>query len=97
MSRGEAVHAGSPLTRYTFPMLKPTARRAAIALFAALSVAPALQAQGSGAGGGAVDVRPPAPTDPGKPNYIVPYLLVFVLAAAAVGLSVLPSQRTHQD
>lgn len=44
-----------------------------------------------------VDVRPPAPTDPGKPNVIVPYLLMFLLGAAAIGLAVMPSQRTHQD
>ncbi len=43
------------------------------------------------------DFRPPAPTDPGKPNVIVPYLLTFVLGGVTVGLAVLPSGRTHQD
>lgn len=42
-------------------------------------------------------VRPPAPADPGKPSLIVPYALTLVFAAAAVGLAVLPSARTHQD
>lgn len=43
------------------------------------------------------DIRPPAPNEAEKPSLIVPYLLVFLLGGAAVGLSVLPSQRTHQD
>lgn len=43
------------------------------------------------------DVRPPAPAEPGKPALVVPYLLIFALGAAAVGLAVMPSHRTHQD
>lgn len=43
------------------------------------------------------DVRPPAPTDPGKPSIVGPYLLMFVLVGAAIGLAVMPSGRTHQD
>lgn len=43
------------------------------------------------------DVRPPAPADPEKAAIAVPYVLTFVLGAAAVALAVLPSGRTHQD
>ena len=46
---------------------------------------------------GVQDVRPPAPSDPGKPSVMIPYALVLVLGGAAVGLSILPSQRTHHD
>lgn len=43
------------------------------------------------------DIRPPAPSEPEKQNIVVPYLLLFAIAGAAVGLAVFPSGRTHQD
>lgn len=43
------------------------------------------------------DVRPPAPSDPGKPAIVMPYLLTFVLGGLAVGLAVMPSGRSHQN
>lgn len=62
-----------------------------------LMLSGAAVAQNNAPASAPVDVRPPAPTDPGKPNVIVPYLLMFLLGAAAIGLAVMPSQRTHQD
>jgi hypothetical protein len=53
--------------------------------------------QAPGKGAPPKDVRPPAPTDPGKPAVVVPYLLTFVLGGLAVGLAVMPSGRSHQD
>lgn len=43
------------------------------------------------------DIRPPAPSAPEKQNIIVPYLLLFAIGGAAVGLAIFPSGRTHQD
>jgi hypothetical protein len=45
----------------------------------------------------AVEVRAPAPADPGNPPFFLVYLAGFGLSAAAVGLAVMPSKRTHQD
>lgn len=46
---------------------------------------------------GPVEIRPPAPADPGKYNIIVPYLIAALLGSAAIGLAIMPSKRTHQD
>ena len=45
----------------------------------------------------AVEVRAPAPADPGNPPFVLVYLAGFGLSAAAVGLAIMPSKRTHQD
>lgn len=42
-------------------------------------------------------IRPPSPGDPTPPNTIIIYVAVLLLGGAALGLTILPSRRTHQD
>ncbi len=42
-------------------------------------------------------ILPPDPGNPTPPNTGLLYLVLFVFLGAAVGLSILPSPRTHQD
>lgn len=67
---------------------------ALVLLGGALISSPA-HAQGSGAP--AKDIRPPSPAEPGKPNVVGTAVLGFVLGAAALGVAMMPSKRTHQD
>ncbi len=74
---------------------------AGLLLVAALAPASAL-AQGSSALNNSqtpaeARVLPPDPGNPTPPNTGLLFLLLFVFLGAAVGLSILPSQRTHQD
>lgn len=81
---------------YTFRMRSTLIRGAIIGTIALTSFSGVASAQNAPRNS-ASDVRPPAPADPGKPNQIVSYALVFLLAAAALGLSVMPSGRSHQN
>ncbi len=60
--------------------------------------APAMGQVSFDSGSSAADqVRAPAPGDPAPANTLVIYAVVLALGAAALGLSVLPSRRGHQD
>ncbi|HVZ93582.1 MAG TPA: hypothetical protein VG797_03640 [Phycisphaerales bacterium] len=43
------------------------------------------------------DVRPPAPGETENPMYPAVYLIGLALAVVAVGVTIMPSKRTHQD
>lgn len=43
------------------------------------------------------DIRPPAPGTPEKPITAAIYVLGFALAIVAIGATIMPSQRSHQD
>lgn len=43
------------------------------------------------------EVRPPAPGDPEKPIFPATYAMGIVLALVAVGATIMPSRRSHQD
>lgn len=42
-------------------------------------------------------MRPPLPQKQDKPPFIMPWLLITALVAAAVGANMIPSKRGHQD
>lgn len=52
---------------------------------------------GVGAGAGSREVRPPAPSDPGKPSAILYYGVALVAGGIAYAIAIMPSKRTHQD
>ncbi len=43
------------------------------------------------------DIRPPAPGTPEKPITPLIYVMGFALAIVAIGATIMPSQRSHQD
>lgn len=55
------------------------------------------QNAGGAADGQPVDVRPPAPANVGEPSVMGPYAVFLLVAAGVLVLSIMPSQRTHQD
>lgn len=67
-----------------------------VAAAAVVISTPAALAQ-TGATQASKQVRPPDPGNPTPPNLVVIYLLLIALFGGAVGLSIMPSQRTHQD
>lgn len=65
-----------------------TIKACVLAGIATLLLASAASAQGA---------RPQLPDEPAEPSVPLYLFIGLVFAAAAVGLTVLPSQRTHQD
>ena len=55
------------------------------------------QAQQNAPGATSGGLRPPVPQRPDDPPRWIYYLTVAAMGAAAIGVSVLPSKRGHQD
>jgi hypothetical protein len=70
---------------------------AAMALSLGTPTALAQNAGSQPADGQPVDVRPPAPANVGNPSVMGPYAVFLLVAAGVLVLSIMPSQRTHQD
>jgi len=73
---------------------------------AMLAATPLLQAQSFSAPGAApnqqtnadgTEIRPPDPGKPEAPGRVAIYVVAVLLSAAAIGVAVMPSKRTHQD
>lgn len=76
--------------------------RTVLVLFGAaasvLSVAPAsAQFTGQPGSGKEVVVTAPSPGKLDEPPIIIPYAILLLLAAAAIGANLIPSKRGHQD
>jgi hypothetical protein len=100
----ETVGSASSLSQGGTPgrprrLIRRLAGRLSLASAALLVGATAAAAQFAGAAPDETQeiVRPPRVEPPGEAGYILTYLVVLVLVGIAVGVTVMPGRRSHQD